>query len=232
MTLTIQKRNTASYDVLADSYDIRTYWRSDEEHAVSKYFTDTAAPLLVIGCGSGRVPFHLYRMGYRNITAVDISDGMLEKAAAKLKGMEGVRVLKADASNLPFADESFEYIFFPFHGIDYVPERAQAIVQMRRVLKPDGIMIFTSHNLLSPKGLKKFLAGKRTGRYLHLDENGHELLTYHTTMAEIFSLRKAFRRANVYSRLSLQHLATTNFKDKVIHALPFLDKSLYFIAQK
>ncbi len=228
----IQEKNTASYDILSDSFSANMYLRSDEKNAVLKYFIDKTAPLLVVGCGAGRVPFYLHKMGYENITAVDISSSMVEKAKIKLKNLKGVRVLKADALELPFDQESFNHVFFPFHGIDYVTERKKVIVELKRVLKVGGNMVFTSHNLLFPRSFKKFVFGKRTGKYLHLEEKGNVLRTYHTTVAEIFSLKKIFQQASVHGRVYLQGGINLSIKDKIFYRLPFLDKSLYFVVWK
>ena len=68
--------------------------------------------ILEIGTGTGRVSIPLQNLGF-NITGVDISEKMLEKA--RMKGLR--RALIAKAESLPFEDDSFDVtlIIHVFH---------------------------------------------------------------------------------------------------------------------
>src|SRR5258708_37343155 len=58
--------------------------------------------------------------------------------------------LVADATNLaPLNDRTFDSVVMAFNGMDYlVPgeSRLQCLAQIHRVLKKDGVLIFSSHN--------------------------------------------------------------------------------------
>ena len=46
------------------------------------------------------------------------------------------------------ADNSYDFVLFSYNGIDHLelPERERALSEMKRVLRPGGIMAFSSHN--------------------------------------------------------------------------------------
>jgi SAM-dependent methyltransferase len=53
------------------------------------------------------------------------------------------------ACHLDFAaDNSYGFVLFSHNGIDHLelPERERALVEMKRVLRPGGLMAFSSHN--------------------------------------------------------------------------------------
>lgn len=121
-------------------------WGSEEK--LFKRHFKSGSSVLDIGCGSGRTTFPLIRNGYK-VTAIDITPAMLKSARGFAKEFK----LKADfrlgdATQLEFKDRSFDNALFSFNGWDQVPGRAnrlKALKEVYRVLKPNGVFIFTSH---------------------------------------------------------------------------------------
>jgi len=78
---------------------------------------------------------------------VDYSAAMVKACQTKFSNLEFV---VADVANLSFfPDASFHAVVFAFNGIDYVlPDecRRSCLGHIRRVLKPGGVVIFSSHN--------------------------------------------------------------------------------------
>jgi SAM-dependent methyltransferase len=71
---------------------------------------------------------------------------MINKASSKFPTID-FRV--GDVCDLPFNNDAFDYILFSFNGIDHIhPERRgiQALREIHRMLKPDGLFLFSSHN--------------------------------------------------------------------------------------
>jgi len=54
-------------------------WAS-ERLLIERHFTDPAAPLLEAGCGAGRATLGLWDAGYRNLTAFDFAEELLDQA--------------------------------------------------------------------------------------------------------------------------------------------------------
>ncbi|AMK23969.1 MULTISPECIES: class I SAM-dependent methyltransferase [unclassified Sphingobium] len=116
------------------------------------------AEVLVIGCPDDSARAALEAMGKRVVCA---DPGF---AAAKAQG--GVQ---ADEDALPFADESFDLVI-ACGTLDSVNDLPGALILMRRVLRPDGLMLaaFTGAGSL-PRLRAALMAGEgdRAGQHIH-----------------------------------------------------------------
>ncbi len=74
------------------------------------------------------------------IVATDLNAPMLEQAAA-VGTVRPVEWRQADAMQLPFGDASFDAVVCQF-GVMFFPDKAVAFSEMRRVLRPGGVLIF------------------------------------------------------------------------------------------
>jgi SAM-dependent methyltransferase len=101
--------------------------------------------LLDIGIGGGRTTGYLIEIS-GDYTGVDYIHDFVQIARTKYPG---VPILHADARDLNmFEDEAFDFVLFSYNGIDYVPHegRLRALSEIRRVLKPSGYFMFSTHN--------------------------------------------------------------------------------------
>lgn len=92
-----------------------------------------AGPLLDVGCGTGLILRHLPR----GSTGLDINPRYLAKA--RLHAPDAVLV-QGDAEALPFADGAFGTVVCT-EVLEHVPDPAQAVAEIRRVLSPEGVLI-------------------------------------------------------------------------------------------
>ena len=122
-----------------------------EQELFDVWFKDGGKKVLDVGCGAGRTTAHLKKRGY-DVVAIDYVEAMIKRAREKFP-QDDFRVM--DATQLAFGDNSFDIALFSFNGVDCIyPEkkREEAIREMRRVIKPGGHLIFSSHNsLIVPK---------------------------------------------------------------------------------
>jgi ubiquinone/menaquinone biosynthesis C-methylase UbiE len=215
----MENKNKEIFALQADKYFKDDYWRYDEEYLANRYFK-LGGSILVLGCGGGRTLSYLHKKGLK-ITAIDIVPEMVEKAKEKTRGMD-VSVLEMDATDLKFKDSSFDYVFFPFHGIDCIyPDIYKCVKEAARVLRPEGIFIFNSHNRLSLKALCQFFDGK------YSDYGG--LILYRAGISDLFRLKKYFKKVQFKYRISMQPLKKSNWKDVIYKIFPIFDRSVYFI---
>lgn len=73
------------------------------------------------------------------IVATDLNPAMLDQARAATKGK--VEWQLVDAQALPFPDASFDAVVCQF-GVMFLPDKARAYGEARRVLKPGGTYLF------------------------------------------------------------------------------------------
>ena len=93
-----------------------------------------------IGAGSGFITEGLLQRGV-GVISVDQSEAMLEEMRRKFAGAE-LDLRLGEAESLPVADGSVEAVFANMY-LHHVERPAQAIAEMRRLLKPGGRLVIT-----------------------------------------------------------------------------------------
>ncbi len=99
--------------------------------------------VLDVATGTGDLAIALAAAGARDVSAIDLSQPMLDAAAAKVaaRSADGtplpIAFRQGDAMHLPFADDSVDACTVSF-GLRNMPDYAAAIAEMVRVLRPGG----------------------------------------------------------------------------------------------
>jgi ubiquinone/menaquinone biosynthesis C-methylase UbiE len=95
--------------------------------------------VLDVACGTGVVTrLAAERVGPEGVVAgLDINPAMLAVARSVPSSGAAIEWHEAGADSLPLADESFEVVLSSL-GLQFVPDRASALREMRRVLAPGG----------------------------------------------------------------------------------------------
>lgn len=103
------------------------------------------AAVLDIGIGGGRTTRYL-KDKCKTYTGIDYSQGFVTQVK---KEFPRVNSLVMDARDLSaFTDQAFDFVNFSFNGIDYVnlDDRIKILSEIERVLKPNGLFFFSTHN--------------------------------------------------------------------------------------
>ena len=123
---------------------------------VAFLFLPNKATILDLGCGAGRTTSWLKQKGY-DVIGLDIAFNMVKQAHDH---QVAIPFLTGDATHLGFRDNSFDVVIFSFNGIDYISpyiKRLAALKEIRRVLKKNGLFIFSSHNHCIPRDMEGIL---------------------------------------------------------------------------
>jgi ubiquinone/menaquinone biosynthesis C-methylase UbiE len=79
------------------------------------------------------------------LTGVDFSPAMLERARDRARELgRPVDLREGDADALEFADGSFDTVVCTF-SLCGIPDERQAVAEMRRVLRPGGLLLLADH---------------------------------------------------------------------------------------
>jgi SAM-dependent methyltransferase len=136
----------ASYNRVAGEYALRF---GDElahkplERSLLDAFAASVTGLICdLGCGPGQAAAYLHARG-AEVVGVDLSEAMVEQAQ---RLHSAIRFIQADMRALPFADASLAGVVALYSLIHLSPaEMPAALLELRRVLRPDGALLVGFH---------------------------------------------------------------------------------------
>ncbi len=125
--------------ILSGGIDL--YWRRQLVAAVASV---NPSDVLDLATGSGDVAFAISRkaMSAKQIIGMDFCQPMLDEAIAKqssdaTKRYQNIIFRQGDGLNLPLPDSQFDVVSIAF-GLRNMADRARALAEMHRVLRPGG----------------------------------------------------------------------------------------------
>ncbi|MBQ9213279.1 MAG: bifunctional demethylmenaquinone methyltransferase/2-methoxy-6-polyprenyl-1,4-benzoquinol methylase UbiE [Bacteroidales bacterium] len=137
------------FDNIAENYDFLNHsltfgidklWR---RKAIKQAKANSPEKILDIAAGTGDFTILEAENTSANITAIDISQNMLDiaiKKAETKKMSERIKFLKADSLNMPFEDNSFDVATVGF-GVRNFVDIPKGLKEILRVLKPNGKLV-------------------------------------------------------------------------------------------
>lgn len=115
--------------------------------------------VLEIGCGAGTNFDHYDFSKVSHVSAIEPAVGMLKRARKKATSLgltrEQVTFSEAGAEAVPLEDKSIDTVVVTF-VLCTIPDWRAALNEARRVLKPDGKVVFTEHGLSPDAGVAKW----------------------------------------------------------------------------
>jgi SAM-dependent methyltransferase len=117
------------------------------EQAQARFGAGKKLQILDVGCGHGFVHPVLLDAGH-DITGVEIAEEVLTLAG---KANPRAHYLPYDGQALPVADASFDVVvtMCVVHHVP-VPQWGDFLKELRRVVRPDGVVLIFEHNPLNP----------------------------------------------------------------------------------
>lgn len=146
------KKTRSDYNLIAEQFSgTRSFFWKDLEPFLD--YTSSGDKVLDLGCGNGRLFSVLKEKGIDYI-GVDNSEGLIAEAKKKFPK---TRFEIQDLLNLSFSENTFDkiYCIATLHHIPSNELRLKALEEMKRVLRPGGILILTVWNLWQRKTIWK-----------------------------------------------------------------------------
>jgi len=138
----------SSYDAVADEY-VRRIFDELKDKPLDRQLLDRFAadvrnvgPACDLGCGPGHVARYLHEQGV-HVCGIDLSPVMVEQARRLTPAVE---FRQGDLSALDVADAAWAGIA-AFYSLIHIPnsDLPQALGELRRVLRPDGLLLAAFH---------------------------------------------------------------------------------------
>lgn len=141
---------TDEWAALAQDYAIyRSGYSNELYDFIAQFGLRRGASILDVGCGTG-IASEPFAMNGFPVTGIDPSPAMLAAAAQRLPNATFVQ---GEAEALPFPNERFDVVISAqaFHFVD----RARALSEAYRVLRPGGIIAIWWKNLMATDAVKE-----------------------------------------------------------------------------
>jgi len=143
----LEKRQVErAYELYAPVYDFIFDWifAPGRVAAVKHLDIQRGDSVLEVGIGTG-LNLPLYPPACR-LTGIDLSAEMLDKAVERVQtlAMPNVTLKVMDATSMDFADDEFDKAVATY-TISAVPDPVAVLREMRRVVKPGGLLVTLNH---------------------------------------------------------------------------------------
>ena len=147
MDVALEKRQVQrAYELYAPVYDFIFDWvfAPGRAKAVQHLALAPGDSVLEVGIGTG-LNLPLYP-ATSQLTGIDLSQEMLDKAVERVQTltMPGVTLKVMDATSMDFGDNEFDKALATY-TISAVPDPVAVLREMRRVVKPGGILVILNH---------------------------------------------------------------------------------------
>lgn len=130
------------YDLLNHllSLSVDRYWRWRVVRFLQAEAPSPGDRCLDLCAGTGDLALGIHRRTGLATVGVDFCHPMLVRFRAKLRDADTIRIAESDAQVLPFREAGFRFATVAF-GLRNIEDRARALGEIRRVLRPGGLLL-------------------------------------------------------------------------------------------
>ena len=188
-------------------------WFEEEKKYLQKTITPDAK-VLEVGCGDGRSIFDILPVT-KNVTGIDHDGKAIADAKNNFSSYPSIKILKADATKLPFENEGFDFVVCMTTFANFADKKFIILEEMKRVLKNSGKIIIS---VFSEDALEdRMKIYKASGVEIKKIENGKVVFdeSLGDNISEQFSkeqLEDIFSRANLkiddITKVNIAYLCT------------------------
>lgn len=98
--------------------------------------------VLCVGCGTGEECEHLASLEAKQVVGIDLSEGLIKHAKQSYPKLD-FQVM--DMEDLDFGSEDFDFVYSSL-VLHYVDSWKKTLESVKRVLKPGGTFLFSTHH--------------------------------------------------------------------------------------
>jgi len=151
----LEKRQVErAYELYAPVYDFIFDWifSPGRDAAIRQLDLQRSDSVLEVGIGTG-LNLPLYPPTC-TLTGIDLSQEMLDKAVERVEtlAMPNVTLKVMDATSMDFGDDEFDQALATY-TISAVPDPVAVLREMRRVVKPGGVLVILNHFRSERRGM-------------------------------------------------------------------------------
>ena len=189
---------------------------------------------LDVGCADGRLLNYLKIKGMRNLVGLEVNDRL-----AAIGRNNGLKIVTGNLNEVEFDDSSFDYVHLG-DVLEHLPETDDALIQLKKFLNKDGILIITTPNLHSIWSKITLFIHKKLNIPWSSLTPPHHVNNYTLTSLKILLERNGFEILRVFhSRHSfIYELSSLRLRREFVESPSFRSMlrmlngySCYFIAQ-
>ncbi len=167
-----------SFDRAAAAYDAAARLQAEVRAQLLErldYVTLDPKVVVDLGCGTGHSTRALKdRYPRARVVAIDLAEGMLREARRRRSWLRRFDRVCADARRLPLADGSVDLLFSNLM-LQWCPELDAAFAEFRRVLRPRGLLNFTTFGPDTLFELREAWAAADGGVHVNAFTDMHDL---------------------------------------------------------
>lgn len=131
--------------------------------------------ILDLGCGTGRASEALkQRHRKAQVVGMDLAQAMARRARRRSRWMRPVDAVCGDARRLPLAANSIDLVFSNLM-LQWVADRRACFDELRRVMRPGGILLFTTFGPDTLVELRDSWAAANGNPHVHEFDDMHHL---------------------------------------------------------
>jgi len=171
MSLIDKRATRRAFERAATSYDEAAMLQREISTRMLErldYVRLRPATILELGCGTGQgIDALAKRWRQSRIIALDLAEAMLQRARRRGTWLNRPRPLCADLEALPLADDSVDLVISNA-TLQWAGDLARAFAELRRVLRPEGLLMFTTFGPDTLIELRRAWATADSGAHAHV----------------------------------------------------------------
>jgi malonyl-CoA O-methyltransferase len=172
------RRVRRSFERASESYDRAAVLQTDvRQRLLARLDYVKLAPAVIVdaGCGTGHASRELKKQYPRALViALDLAPGMLRAAARQRGWLRRFERVCADAARMPLADASVDLLYSNLM-LQWCDDLDAVLAEFRRVLKPRGLLTFSTFGPDTLKELRAAWASADAHTHVHRFIDMHDI---------------------------------------------------------